>query len=365
MKFININKIIMITINEYINIINDKTLIINNEIWQVHPKYNDLYGSNLGRIKKLNSKKEFFIKKQTLDKRYYRFKINVYYGKMHLFLDSARFICECFNGCNDELFVDHIDSNPFHNNITNLRFVTRKENNNNINSKKKYKPSKTTNHCFKIEQINIETKEIIKIWDKCKDIEEELNLPFNARKNIFAVCNGRQKTAYGYIWKYHEENNLDGEIWVKHPHLDIETSNKGRVRWKRKNGLLYITSGGKHSCGYLTVQYENKKYLVHRLIAETFLENKNNKPYINHIDCNPYNNVLENLEWCTASENMLSENTHKKTSIRVSSIDDNGNIVKTYSSIKMAVKEGYHSESISKCLKGIYKKHKGLKWIYS
>lgn len=47
-----------------------------------------------------------------------------------------------------------------------------------------------------------------------------------------------------------------------------------------------------------------KSRLVHRIVAETFISNPKNKPYVNHKDNNPKNNRLYNLEWCTQKENV-------------------------------------------------------------
>ena len=63
------------------------------------------------------------------------------------------------------------------------------------------------------------------------------------------------------------------------------------------------------SWGYYTIGlYKNKKnhtVLLHRLLAETFISNPENKEQVNHIDGNKLNNDINNLEWVTRSENLL------------------------------------------------------------
>lgn len=61
--------------------------------------------------------------------------------------------------------------------------------------------------------------------------------------------------------------------------------------------------------GYLRVTLRNvnhkaKKHYIHRLVAEAFIPNPENKPNVNHKDCNTKNNCKDNLEWCTQSENI-------------------------------------------------------------
>lgn len=60
--------------------------------------------------------------------------------------------------------------------------------------------------------------------------------------------------------------------------------------------------------GYLRVELtQNKKvkrFLVHRLVAQAFILNPENKPEVNHIDGNTLNNNVSNLEWCTHRENI-------------------------------------------------------------
>ena len=55
--------------------------------------------------------------------------------------------------------------------------------------------------------------------------------------------------------------------------------------------------------GYLRVMIDGKNIFVHRLVAEKYVPNPENKPQVNHIDGNKLNNNYKNLEWVTNQEN--------------------------------------------------------------
>lgn len=57
-----------------------------------------------------------------------------------------------------------------------------------------------------------------------------------------------------------------------------------------------------------------KTVLAHRLVAETFIQNPNNLPCVNHKDENPQNNCVNNLEWCTYEYNDNYGNRNQKIS---------------------------------------------------
>ena len=72
----------------------------------------------------------------------------------------------------------------------------------------------------------------------------------------------------------------------------------------RKGGIVkaFVDTSNYMRIG-LVVEGKKKKFLLHRLLAETYIENPENLPYVNHIDGNKLNNALDNLEWCTSSYN--------------------------------------------------------------
>lgn len=56
-------------------------------------------------------------------------------------------------------------------------------------------------------------------------------------------------------------------------------------------------------------------YSISRLVAQSFLPNPNSKPFVNHLDNNPFNNTLKNLEWCTQLENEQYKYNVTKTGV--------------------------------------------------
>jgi hypothetical protein len=94
------------------------------------------------------------------------------------------------------------------------------------------------------------------------------------------------------------------EVWVNiKEHPDYQISNHARIK-SFKNNQEKILKGFIQNTGYLTVVLDNKKYSIHRLVAEAFIPKAKNKDYVNHKDGNKLNNNLDNLEWCTLKENI-------------------------------------------------------------
>lgn len=127
-----------------------------------------------------------------------------------------------------------------------------------------------------------------------------------------------------------------------------------------------IINGG-YSQVALTRDKKRKHYLVHRLVAEAFVENPNGLPQVNHIDGNKQNNCSANLEWCTAKENMIhsSANGFRSDTRAVCQFTKDGKLVRTFYSIKEAARQtGIHYQNISSCLKGSYRSSGGFVWRY-
>ena len=95
----------------------------------------------------------------------------------------------------------------------------------------------------------------------------------------------------------------------KHPFLDIHCTSDGQViRTYSKRKSARTSTYGYMSGGYLVVRIRNKHVLVHRLVAETFLPNDDNKPTVDHINRIKTDNRVENLRWADVAEQADNRN---------------------------------------------------------
>ncbi|MDE7345134.1 MAG: NUMOD4 motif-containing HNH endonuclease [Muribaculaceae bacterium] len=170
-----------------------------------------------------------------------------------------------------------------------------------------------------------------------------------------------------------ESISLEGEEW--RPVVGWENlyavSNLGRVAFLHRvvsNGVSVREIQPK-LCKLTVIRYgytlvhlwrNNKGFRrsVHRLVAESFLPNPENKPEVDHLNTITNDNRVENLRWVTSIENSQNpislkrvRDSRLKVSIPIAKVM-NGIIVEQYQSIKQAVRAGYNEQTIHRCLAG-------------
>ena len=220
---------------------------------------------------------------------------------------------------------------------------------------------------------DIEIKDSEKRWnyDKAKEEYDDLML-----KSIHFICNGcnlsSPRTPYKHITYFQPckrrcftNREIDTTQLTENIFIDIEeetvvdsieewkniidnenysVSNKGNVKNNKTNTLLNgsILEIGYHRVG-LMYNRKVKQFFIHRLVAEAFIPNPENKKTVNHKSKNRSDNRLENLEWATSLEQNIHKNIKNKNYtehrngkpfLRIEK--ESGNVIEEYPSIMLA-----------------------------
>lgn len=343
---------------------------IEREIWKVIEDSPNYSVSNFGRVKNHITDKEM------------RITVKGGYGCISLINNSKktqykvhRLVAKAFiPNPENKSDVNHKDMNKINNNVNNLEWNTRKENNGHRCSNLKI-VNKAKNK--KIARLDKKTNEILELYDSIKNAGDwayENGLTKNSHNGRNAIGNCLTKnsfSAYNFKWEFQDTyGDLENEIWkqvlVENMNSDKKYFVSNLGRFKNSNGI--IRNHKTSIDGYKRVFIYNKTYFIHRLIAIAFLSNPENKEHVNHIDGVKTNNNLSNLEWVTPAENNLHKhkiglgNCHTK---KIGQYDLEGNFIKEHISIASASREiGKSKSGIQGVLTNYRKTCGGFIWKY-
>ena len=257
-------------------------------------------------------------------------------------------------------YVNHKDRDPSNNNLENLEWCTHKQNIDHSYATNENRGSSAGALSIPVKGRKLGESDWTE-YESAYDAARQLNLD---RGHISGACRNGGGKVTGYYFELSEPNEpslLEGEEWKKCKNGGrAEVSNKGR--FKDSRGI--IKTPRPDASGYCRVWINGKNKRIHVLMAECFLPPpRPDQTQVNHIDHNRSNNLLENLAWATASENVglsykhgqrksSAENRSKK--VRARKVGDTE--WTTYNSVIEASRElGVHPLAISDMCHRIYK----------
>ncbi len=317
--------------------------------------------SNHGDIRRKSTQR--ILKKRYDNKGYVTSQITMK-GRISRMLRIHRIVTGAFLDNPDNLLdVNHKDGNPGNNHVDNLEWCTRSH-----NMIHAYKLGRKK-YMREIDQYDLDGNFIRRFSGVC-----EANTHLGVKKSHISECAGGKihtNSCHGFVWKYVKKLETEPPDDVPYKEFGIyRIYSDSRIY---SNRVKRFMSTQKNTYGYesvtLHVNNKHKRYLVHRLVAQIFLENNDpTKKFVNHKDSDITNNNLSNLEWVTPKQN--SQHAFAKGLLRtraVSQHDLKGNYIRSYNSIveaNVAIGWPRKSGNIYCNCRGKQKSAYGFLWKY-
>ena len=349
------------------------------EIWKTIPISIKYEASTRGRIRRIKTGHILKYDKNGLG--YLRVDIKGTFGE-----NITRFVHQLvaitfIPNPDNEPTVNHINHKRSNNNVNNLEWASHKKQKKHSRKRKltsEEDPSSSKWGKRDIWKCDKLTGKRIKMFKSIREAACAIDSSFQAMSQIFNVAENHEISnslsdsregrlvAAGFKWEYDELRTFKTEEWCSIDPLHTkgvegyEISTLGRS-CDPKGIVRSPTRGG----DYPLISINSIKFFAHRLVALTFLPIVDGKDFVNHIDGNKCNPIVDNLEFCSLSENIQHayENDLFKKNKEIWQYDLNGNFIKEFNCMN-EVKDELGIVSASKILTAIVKESVSCGFIW-